>query len=62
MNDLDINYLIQFADLSLKYFSADYEYGLEGMWESLELMRKYKARIEKLVPFVSPIVEHYNCV
>ena len=60
MNDLDINYLIQFADLSLKYFAEDAEYGLDGMWQNLDNMRQYKERINGLVPIITAIIEHYG--
>ena len=60
MNNLDTNYLIHFADLSLKYFAEDAEYGLDGMWQNLENMRQYKARINKLIPIVAAIVDHYS--
>ena len=56
MNDQDINYLKQFADLCLKYFAEDDEYGLDGWTTHLENARKLRQRIDKLSPVIEGIL------
>lgn len=56
MHDTDFNTLKIFADLCLKYFGENAEYGITGLWQNLENARRYKARIEKLIPLIDTIV------
>ena len=58
MHDTDFNTLKMFADLCLKYFGEDAEYGITGLWQNLENARQYKARIDKLIPLIDTIVYH----
>lgn len=58
MNDLDLNLLKNFADITLKFLSEDMEYGLSGMWQNLDNANKLKERLIILAPLVETIINH----
>lgn len=58
MNDLDLNLLKNFADITLKFLTEDMEYGLSGMWQNLDNANKLKERLIKLAPLVETIINH----
>ena len=60
MNEQDINTLIQFANLCLKYLAEDHEYGVTGLWQNLENSRQYLERIKILIPYIDAIISHHN--
>lgn len=56
MNDQDINYLKQFAQLCLDYFAEDDEYGFDGWTTHLDNALQLRQRIVKLVPIIQGIL------
>ena len=56
MNHQDINTMVQFADLCLKYFAYDAEYDVSGSYECIEKMTALSERIRHIIPVVDAIV------
>lgn len=56
MNDIDLNTLKSFADLCVRYFAEDAEYGNTGMWGCLENALQLRKRIDKLIPLINGIL------
>ena len=58
MNNIDLNTLKLFADLTLKYIDAYQEYECTQLWENLDREKKIMQRLIKLYPIIDTIVNH----
>lgn len=56
MNDQDINYLKQFAQLCVDYFAEDDEFGFDGWTTHLDNASKLGKRIYNLLPIIQGIL------
>lgn len=58
MNDIDLNTLRLFAEITLQYLTEDNEFGITQLWQHGENARKLQERMNKLAPIVDAILHH----